>query len=119
MNQKASAPFANISIAEKRQATRRPLFCKARLASNGSMLEGRTLDISTDGIAIMLDVNVAVGNQYALQLPLPGANGQSLLLQLRVQVMHTVLAQGRFRVGLKFLAPDMQAKNLIKQFVGS
>ena len=119
MNQEASAPFASIAIAEKRQATRRPLFCKVRLISNGQMIEGRTLDISVDGIAMMLDVNPAIGYHYSLQLPLPGADGLPHHLQLRVQVLHTVLAKDSFRVGLKFVAPDTQAKTLIKNFVSS
>ena len=106
----------HIVIDEKRQRERRPLFCKARLTAGEKSHEARTLDIGTGGIGLILDFNIPIGGIYTLQLDLPIVEGRAEPLRVQAQVLHTVLAKGGFRVGLKFVAPDKKTAEALKRY---
>jgi hypothetical protein len=118
MNQAAS-PLAPIVIDDKRLSTRRPLFCKAQIAAGGESIGARTLDIGTGGVALMMEINAPIGQVYVLQLKLPGTGSTMQQLNSQIQVLHSVLTKTGFRVGCRFVAPDMQTRDMLKQFMKS
>ncbi|HTJ96994.1 MAG TPA: PilZ domain-containing protein [Rhodocyclaceae bacterium] len=105
---------------ENRLAARKALFCKVLLKQqDGHIHTAKTCDISIGGMAIIAEFNPPSGHVYALQFSVQPAGEAPHLLQLQAQVMHSILAKDGFRVGLRFVTPDAQAKALIQRFVDS
>jgi c-di-GMP-binding flagellar brake protein YcgR len=105
---------------ENRQATRKAIYCKVLLKQqNGSIIETKACDISTGGMALIADVNLPTGQACALQFSIQTLGEPPHVLQLEAQVMHSILAKGGFRIGLRFTTPDAQTTAHIQRFVNS
>jgi hypothetical protein len=114
----ATVPPAAIAIdADKRQAERRPFFCKVQLRANTQSIECRSLDISTGGIAVIADVNLPLGQNCRLQFPLPTPDGHDRPVELHGRVLNTVLTKHGFRLGLGFVGTDMPTQEMLKRFL--
>ena len=115
----ATSSLANNAFEEKRQAARRPLFCKVQLMFARQAVEARALDVSTGGLAVIADLNAQIGQTCTARFSLSAPDGTCRDLALQASVLHSVLTHDGFRLGLQFMQPDASAKQLLKRFVDS
>lgn len=77
---------------------------------------GRVNDISMGGISILCEQNIFTGDEVSLFLAMPPLNScdKQIILKIRSQMIHAVLAGGMFRVGLKFISFKSGDRNLLE-----
>jgi hypothetical protein len=100
---------------ERRNATRQVLRTKAKLVfAQGLVLDARTLNVSTTGMAIATDGPMAPGTSFALRCYVP-VNGARMELVTQVRVVHSVFSssEGGFVIGLLFSGQSPEAASLV------
>jgi PilZ domain len=105
-------------ISDRRAHDRYPLHTDiALLASDGRQFPGRMLDIGKGGMAVVIDINPAVGTRYAVQARLPTRPAGNAAFEAQVTVASCVLAtgDGGFRVGLQFAGLSATAQDVLKR----
>ena len=89
------------------------------LAADGRQLPGRSLDIGKGGMAVVIDINPAVGTGFTVHARLPTRPSGNAAFEAQVTVASCVLAtaDGGFRVGLQFTGLDAKAQDVLKRFL--
>lgn len=99
---------------EIRERPRKQLRCNARVAlENKSVLPGRTVDISSGGVSIMLQDSLAVGSPCLVGLePVINGNVKRMVLKAKVAYCSCIGTQG-FRIGFQFLQIDAENAHIL------
>lgn len=103
------------SPGEKRSAPRQVLRTKAQLLLQGGLLlNARTLNLSSSGMAIVTDGPIAPGTTFMLRC-LIGPGGTKAELITKVRSVHSVYsrAEAGFVTGLAFVSLSVSANELI------
>lgn len=81
----------------------------------------RTVDLSASGIALVSSTNPPIGCRCRVHFYLPMREGGNKAVDLMATVARSSFsaAEGGFRVGLEFEAPDAEAMRVIKRFIGA
>src|SRR5262245_26810197 len=94
---------------ERRIGTRSTLRVQARILIDGEAIDGDTIDLSAHGVAVTSTQQLNVDQECDIEL---GISVASLAAppKLRASVRYCArLADGRFRVGMKFTAVSIEA----------
>ncbi|MFM8900296.1 MAG: PilZ domain-containing protein [Burkholderiales bacterium] len=116
---KAAAPTKPAPGADMRASTRRVVSLKARvLLPGGKMMEGRTHDLSTGGVGLLLRAPLAPQSavQVAVQLPKPKMPGQYEVITGSGKVVFQVLKGDDYQIGVQWLSLDSKVLTLLQAF---
>ncbi len=105
--------------AELRTAVRRLISLKARvLLDGGAMIDGRTQDVSTGGVGLLLPRPLTPQSkiQVAVQLPKPRVPGQYDVVAGAGKVVFQVLRGDDYQIGVQWLSLDTKALALLAAF---
>ncbi len=105
---------------DRRINERRPLRVPAKvLTPEGRVMDVCTIDISDGGMAIASPVNPTHGTVFTIGFSLPKRPNGNVVIQERVQVMHSVFSGDvqAFKVGLMFIDLSAPAAEIILNFV--
>ena len=102
---------ANLRNTE-RVSTRRP----AKILTQDTTYEGVVINLSLEGIGILLDQNLADGTEIKIQFSLPGYE-QSSTLSLSGQIVHATEVHQNFLLGVRFALLNPHAKLVITGFI--
>ncbi|WEF33486.1 PilZ domain-containing protein [Pseudoduganella chitinolytica] len=100
---------------EKRLARRRILRVRAMVEIGSRPVAGRTHDISSIGIAILLPMATAVGCQARVHFMLP-MGGRMHAVVVAGRVTNCTLSADEFRTGFAFVAVGAEQQALIDRF---
>jgi c-di-GMP-binding flagellar brake protein YcgR len=104
---------------ELRASVRKVVSLKARvLLATGAMLEGRTHDLSTGGVGLLLrsPLTAQMVVQIAVQLPRPKTPGQYDVITGSGKVVFVVLKGEDYQVGVQWLSLDSKVLGLLQAF---
>lgn len=116
---KAVAPAKPAPGADMRASIRRVVSLKARvLLPGGRMLDGRTHDLSTGGVGLLLRAPLAPQSavQVAVQLPKPKMPGQYEVITGSGKVVFQVLKGDDYQIGVQWLSLDSKVLTLLQAF---
>jgi hypothetical protein len=116
---KAASPAKPAPGADMRATVRRVVSLKARvLFADGKMMEGRTHDLSTGGVGLLLRQPLAAQAvvQVAVQLPKPKNPGQYDVITGSGKVVFQVLKADDYQVGVQWLSLDSKVLALLTAF---
>ena len=83
----------------------------------GSSSLGKLIDISMQGVGILLDDPLVAQQVYSIECHI-WLNGSRVSLRLRVVTIHCILVGGQgFRIGLQFVTLDEATRVLINQLI--
>jgi PilZ domain len=102
-----------------RAAPRKAVSLKARvLLAGGAMMDGRTHDLSTGGVGLLLRQPLAVQSmiQVAVQLPRPKMPGQYDVITGSGKVVFQVLRGDDYQIGVQWLSLDSKVLALLSAF---
>ena len=105
--------------AEMRASFRRVVSLRARvLVEGGAMIDGRTQDLSTGGVGLLLSKPLVLQTkvQVAIQLPKPKAPGQYEVITGPAKVVFQVLRGGDYQIGLQWLSLDSKTLSFLQAF---
>jgi c-di-GMP-binding flagellar brake protein YcgR len=116
---KAAVPAKPVVGVEMRATVRKVVSLKARvLLAGGAMVEGRTHDISTGGVGLLLRQPLTVQSivQIAVQLPKPKVPGQYDVITGSGKVVFLVLKGDNYQIGVQWLSLDSKVLALLTAF---
>lgn len=116
---KAAAPAKPAPGADMRASIRRVVSLKARvLLPGGKMMDGRTHDLSTGGVGLLLRAPLAPQSavQVAVQLPKPKMPGQYEVITGSGKVVFQVLKGDDYQIGVQWLSLDSKVLTLLQAF---
>ena len=116
---KAAVPPKPTAGADMRTSMRRVVALKARvLLPGGKMMDGRTHDISTGGVGLLLRAPLASQSavQVAVQLPKPKMPGQYDVITGAGKVVFQVLKGDDYQIGVQWLSLDSKVLALLTAF---
>jgi hypothetical protein len=99
--------------ADRRSRERASLRVQARILVDGEAIEADTVDLSPHGVAVTSPRQLNIDQECSIEL---GISVASLATppRLRASVRYCAqLAEGRFRMGMKFTAVSIEAAELI------
>lgn len=109
------------SGAERRQSKRRLLRTDALiLFDQAHTLKVRTLDISVEGLAIVVTGNPSSGITFRIRFPIPTKTGGHTTIETQARVVHSIYssAEDGFAVGLHFVGLPSDSTKAIREYVG-
>ncbi|AVR97903.1 PilZ domain-containing protein [Pseudoduganella armeniaca] len=101
--------------AEKRLARRRILRVRATVEISSRSAAGRTFDISSHGIAILLPMATAAGADARIHFMLP-LGGRMHAIAVTGRVTNCTLSADEFRTGFAFLTVEREQQILIDKY---
>ena len=104
---------------DMRATVRKVVSLKARvLLANGVIMEGRTHDLSTGGVGLLVPRPTAVQTvvQVAIQLPKPKVPGQYDVITGSGKVVFQVLKGDDYQIGVQWLSLDSKVLGLLTAF---
>lgn len=105
--------LSEISHPNLRQALRKILRCRALVKmETGEIAIGKTLDISVDGLCLVLENSLPQGLVCEVRLDFLLA-GKSTRIQSKTRVVSCICTNQVYRVGLQFLAADLTQTEII------
>jgi hypothetical protein len=116
---KAAVPPKPAPGADMRASIRRVVSLKARvLLPGGKMMDGRTHDLSTGGVGLLLRAPLAPQSavQVAVQLPKPKMPGQYDVITGSGKVVFQVLKGDDYQIGVQWLSLDSKVLGLLQAF---
>jgi c-di-GMP-binding flagellar brake protein YcgR len=113
------APDKPLPGVDMRATVRKVVSLKARvLLANGTMIEGRTHDLSEGGVGLLLRQPLAPQSmvQVAVQLPQPKTPGQYDVITGSGKVVFQVLKGDDYQIGVQWLSLDSKVLILLQDF---
>jgi hypothetical protein len=103
---------------DTRIAPRKVLRCRAKVMLNGGRppVMGRTVDISTSGISLMLDVSLPAGESCVISFEAP-VNGTMRKLMVSAKAVYSICGADGFRIGMQFVQLDAANTSMINELV--
>ncbi len=116
--QTAAGIVTDVVIAEQRTTERRALQVSARLMAQegGIAIPARTLDISANGLSLLVDRTLHQGETWEIAFDLP-MEGKFHPIEAVAQVAHGIVAANGVRVGFRFKRLNMASMIAISRFV--
>ena len=105
---------------QRRATARRSLRGDAQLLlSNTETFDGRTLDISADGLGLVMPVNVPEKLACTVKFSIPSTAAHRLWFEAKAAVVHSVLSgrEDGFKIGLQFRRPSSELASAIRAYV--
>lgn len=98
-----------------RVSTRRIVNCRSMLATGSrSPFQAETIDVSSNGIGLLVDVKVRAGTPLTVELRF---DNPRLNLKLDGVVMHAAPMEGRFFAGVRFVGIPLVQELELSRFV--
>ncbi len=113
-----SPPAQAASKADNRGSVRKLVTLKARvLMGQGRMVDGRTHDLSTGGLSLLLAAPLPAQTvvQVAIQLPVVG--GQFEVVSGQAKVVFQVLRGDDYQLGMEWSGLDSRSLGLLQTFL--
>ncbi|WP_374357979.1 PilZ domain-containing protein [Chitinimonas sp.] len=111
-----------MSAADRRASERIPVHWRAAVQPDqgGALLYGYTVGISAGGLGVLVEKALPVlsGCTLYLEIMFPGQTERNQIA-VQAQVMNVILADSRFRTGLRFLNLPPNIRDSIDRFVKS
>jgi c-di-GMP-binding flagellar brake protein YcgR len=105
---------------ERRQTERKPLSVRVRFTPAGRPeMEVRSVDISTTGMSVVSDLNLAASTACSVAFSLPQADGSSYKVTLTARVAHSTYSGQRmgFLNGLQFKSVPAETQAALARYV--
>lgn len=103
--------------AELRQSERRVLKARCLFVTHGAQgAQGRTLDINTAGLSILLPIPIKPGAEGKLTFEM-FIDGKSNIISADAKVVHCILSGSEFRIGLNFVQLNLATSTLIAKYL--
>ena len=105
---------------ERRLHKRRTLRTIAHVVlPDQQLVEVRTFDISAGGLGIIAALNPQAGATFSIRMKLVAGSTSSTLIEAPVMVTHSIFgaAEQGFKIGLRFLKLDPEARAVIMQYL--
>lgn len=100
-----------------RQTVRKILRCKALVRmESGEIVTGRTLDISVDGLSLVLEKSLPEKLLCEVRLDF-FLDGKSTRIQSKMRVVSCICTNHTYRVGLQFLVIDSKQEDVISRIL--
>lgn len=102
-----------------RASIRKVVSLRARvLVDGGAMIDGRTQDVSTGGVGLVLNKPLMIQSvvQVAVQLPKPKAPGQFDVITGPAKVVFQVLRGDGYQIGVQWLSLDSKTLSALQAF---
>lgn len=104
--------------ADQRSSPRRPIRCKVRIIGpTGQMINGESFDLSTGGIGVILDLNLAIGDICTVMFA-PYTHGSVKSVSVTASVAYCMLNTAGFRTGFQFLNVPATTAAVIASIIG-
>ena len=98
-----------------RQAARKILRCRALIRTeDGEIAQGKTMDISLDGVCIVLERLIPDEQMCELRFEIV-ANGQLHLFQAKARLIYCICTNFSYRAGFRFFELDPKQIEVIKK----
>jgi len=113
--------MAAMAESETRIAPRKVLRCRAKVMLNGGRppMMGRTVDISTTGISLVLDVPLPTGESCVIAFETP-VKGTVRRVMASANVVYSIFSSADgFRHGFQFVQLDAANTSIINQIINS
>lgn len=103
---------------DTRIAPRKVLRCRAKVMLNGGRppLMGRTVDISTSGICLMLDGPLVAGESCVIAFEAP-VKGTMRKVMASAKAVYSICSGEGFRIGFQFVQLDAATTSIINEIV--
>lgn len=108
------------SILERRSSQRKLFSTTACLTcQDDARVQGRTLDISSTGMAVVMPLSPALGLICMIAFSVPTAARQSKKIEIAGRIIYSILSgpQGGFRLGLEFMDIPVDIASAIQAFI--
>ena len=105
---------------ERRSSQRKFFSTSACLTrQDDACVQGRTLDISLTGMAVVMPFSPALGLVCKIAFSVPTAARQSKRVEIAGRTIYSILSgpQGGFRIGLEFMDISMDVVSVIQAFI--
>jgi hypothetical protein len=101
-----------------RIAPRKVLRCRAKVMISGGRppLNGRTVDISTSGICIMLEAPLQAGESCVISFEAP-VKGTIRKVMVSANAVYSIYSGEAFRTGFQFVQLDAASTSIINELV--
>ncbi len=108
----------DVVLSEQRLTERKPLVVSARLLAEqgGIAIPARTLDISANGVSLLVDRSLNQGDVWEIAFNLP-MDGQVHPIAAVAEVAHGIVAGNGVRIGFRFKRLNMASMIAISRFV--
>jgi hypothetical protein len=107
----------SIVRSEQRNTSRKILKVKALFNLEGvGTMAGRTLDVGTDGVCLLLDNPLKPGAGGTVQFEL-FHEGKATPVTARARVQYCILSNGQFKIGFQFVNVELVAMAALSKFL--
>ncbi|CAN7418785.1 PilZ domain-containing protein [Duganella sp. LjRoot269] len=104
-------------LVDQRSMARKIVRAKVVLAMDGMPpQQGRTIDISSNGLSLTFDHKLAVGHMGQVSFEL-FIDGKAQILSSRSKVSYCIFSGDHFKIGLQFLNPDAATTTAVNKFL--
>jgi hypothetical protein len=104
-------------IPEQRQFPRKVFKTRALVASQGRKpVEGRTLDLSAEGVSVSLADPVEEGQAVYVRFDI-FSDGKTSTITAEAKVKYCIFSQGEFKVGCQFVGLDRDAAKAVSLYL--
>ena len=105
---------------DRRKAYRKALFARVELMMQGQpVFECKAFDISSSGIGMIAQFNLASGTTFAMRFGLPLRDKQTRLIQVSAVVSYSIFSGEKkgFKVGLRFSSLSVSTQAALDQYL--
>lgn len=104
-------------LPEQRKSQRKVIKSRAKVALDGNQtIEGRTLDIGTDGLSVGFADPVQAGQGAYVRFDVM-LDGKANPVTARAKAVYCIFSQGQFKVGFQFVNLDAASSTVINRFL--
>lgn len=105
-------------VVDQRAAPRRPIHCKVKILDpKGQSINGVSFDLSTSGIGVILDFQLANGEICTIMFA-PFTHGSIKSVTVKAAVAYSMLNSAGFRTGFRFLNISAAMTTVITSIIG-
>lgn len=102
---------------DKRASPRRPLNCRVKvIGPNGKVIDGRSFDLSTGGIGVMLDHQLMLGDICTVMFS-PFRDGSVKAVTVSARVAYCMLNSAGYRTGFEFRSVAPSTASVINRLL--
>ena len=105
---------------DRRKGNRKGLFARVELMTQGQpVFECKAFDISSSGIGMIAQFNLASGTMFAMRFGLPLRDQQIRLIQVSAVVSYSIFSSEKkgFKVGLRFSSLSVSTQAVLDQYL--
>jgi c-di-GMP-binding flagellar brake protein YcgR len=104
-------------VEEQRKAERKLVKAKVMVKlEGGETIMGRTFDLGTSGVGVLLDVPLKIALQVRISVGLL-INDAVIPMHSQARVQYCIFSSGEYRMGLQFLQIDAAMATMLAKFL--